>query len=122
MICATLMIIYICKYQIKVWDMRQPTAAATLALSERVYCMDARSQILVEKIFFICLYMYYFIVILFYCYYHLYFFLFHLTVVKVAATADKQMHVFDLTAGNKVSEFKSPLTYQTKSLCIFHDW
>mmetsp|Transcript_123050 Transcript_123050/g.241364 ORF Transcript_123050/g.241364 Transcript_123050/m.241364 type:complete len:364 (+) Transcript_123050:27-1118(+) len=70
---------------IKVWDMRQPTAAATLALSERVYCMDARSQIL------------------------------------VAATADKQMHVFDLTAGNKVSEFKSPLTYQTKSLCIFHD-
>ena len=39
----------------------------------------------------------------------------------MAATADKQMHVFDLTSGSKAGEFKSPLAYQTKSLSIFHD-
>eukprot|EP01032_Pedospumella_encystans_P014069 gene14069-16178_t len=69
----------------KVWDMRTPNPVATLPLSERVYCMDARGQVL------------------------------------VAATADKQIHVYDLNSGNKVSEFKSPLSYQTKSLAIFHD-
>jgi Fe-S-cluster containining protein len=39
----------------------------------------------------------------------------------VAATADKQIHVFDLTAGSKAAEFKSPLAYQTKCLAIFSD-
>ena len=67
------------------WDLRQPTPAATLPLSERVYAMDAKGQIL------------------------------------VTSTADKMIHVHDLTAGTKVSEFKSPLTYQTRCIAIFHD-
>jgi len=41
--------------------------------------------------------------------------------VLVASTADKQIHVFDLTAGTKVADFKSPLSYQTRCLSIFHD-
>jgi hypothetical protein len=41
--------------------------------------------------------------------------------LQVAATADKQIHVYDLTAGSKAAEFKSPLAYQTKCLSIFTD-
>ena len=33
----------------KVWDMRTPNPVATLPLSERVYCMDARGQVLVSE-------------------------------------------------------------------------
>jgi len=71
---------------LKVWDLRQPNPAATLAVTERVYAMDARGQVL------------------------------------VASTADKQIHVYDLNSGgNKVSQFKSPLSYQTRCISIFHD-
>ena len=43
--------------------------------------------------------------------------------VIVAGTADRQIHVFDLTSGlNKVAEFKAPMhNYQTKSISIFAD-
>lgn len=39
----------------------------------------------------------------------------------VVATADKQMHIFDLNAGNKISEFKSPLSYQSRCVSLFYD-
>jgi mRNA export factor len=42
--------------------------------------------------------------------------------VLVAGTADKQMHVFDLSKGlQKIAEYKSPLSYQTRSVSIFAD-
>jgi hypothetical protein len=94
--------------------MRQPNPAHTLPLSERVHCMDARSQILVSQsasqsvsrcVSCVCNCRT--------CTTH---------APQVAATADKQMHVFDLNAGSKAGEFKSPLAYQTRSLAIFHDW
>ena len=83
--------------------MRQPNPAANIALTEKIYAMDARQQ------------------------------------AAVVATADKQIHVFDMTgecalpqscishpcycpsAGRKISEFKSPLTYQTRCVSIFND-
>eukprot|EP01031_Cornospumella_fuschlensis_P024244 gene24244-29316_t len=39
----------------------------------------------------------------------------------VVCTADKQLHVFDMNAGNKMFEFKSTLTYQTRCVAIFND-
>lgn len=39
----------------------------------------------------------------------------------VAVTADKQVHVYDTSAGRKVQEFKSPLQYQTRCCQIFAD-
>mmetsp|Transcript_20985 Transcript_20985/g.30075 ORF Transcript_20985/g.30075 Transcript_20985/m.30075 type:complete len:366 (-) Transcript_20985:144-1241(-) len=33
---------------LKVWDLRQPTPAATIQLSERVYCMDTKGQAVVS--------------------------------------------------------------------------
>jgi mRNA export factor len=40
----------------------------------------------------------------------------------VAVTADKQVHVYDLSGGSrKVSEFKSPLSYQTRCIALFAD-
>jgi hypothetical protein len=39
----------------------------------------------------------------------------------VVGTGDKQMHIYDLTAGSKITEYKSPLQYQTRCISIFHD-
>jgi hypothetical protein len=39
----------------------------------------------------------------------------------VVGTGDKQMHIYDLTAGSKITDYKSPLQYQTRCISIFHD-
>ena len=42
--------------------------------------------------------------------------------ILVTGTADKMVQVFDLSKGlHKISEFKSPLNYQTRSISIFAD-
>jgi hypothetical protein len=40
-------LLYIQTRQLRVWDCRQPNPVATITLSERVYCMDAREQAMV---------------------------------------------------------------------------
>lgn len=39
----------------------------------------------------------------------------------VVATADRKLHIFDLTSGSKVSEFTSSLQYQTRCVSSFAD-
>lgn len=40
----------------------------------------------------------------------------------VVGTADKMLHVFDLTSGlNKVAQYKSPIDHQTRTVSIFAD-
>lgn len=35
-------------YQVKLWDTRQPNAMATIALSDRAFCMDAKDNVVVR--------------------------------------------------------------------------
>ncbi len=39
----------------------------------------------------------------------------------VVGTADRKIHVFSLTAGNQVAGFLSPMSFQTRTISMFHD-
>lgn len=70
---------------VKVWDLRSPTAAMELQVTERVYAMDTKENYI------------------------------------VVGTADKGIHVIDMRSRQLTFQYKSPLSYQTRCISIFHD-